>query len=71
MLQSARQTILTRLKSNRETKTVGKGNVSLLLALEAHFLVLGIILQLAVIHQPVTPSGAILIVQLVETSHFI
>jgi hypothetical protein len=37
--------------------------------LEAHFL--DIILQLAIMHQPLTPSGTIqLINSLVETSHF-
>ena len=62
-------TMLTRLKSKRKTTTAGKGNISPLIALEAHFL--DIILQLAVMRQPLTPSGAIqLINSLVETSHF-
>ncbi len=62
-------TVLTRLKSKRKPTTAGKGNVSPLIALEAHFL--DIILQLAVMRQPLTPSGAIqLINSLVETSYF-
>ncbi len=50
-------------------KTAGKGTTSPLIVLETHFL--DIILQLAVMHQPLTPSGAIQMINpLVETSHF-
>jgi hypothetical protein len=55
------------LKLNRKIIAAGKGNVSKLIALEAHFL--DIILHLALMRQPLTPHGVIsLINSLVERS---
>ena len=57
------------MKPTRKTTTAGKGNVSTFIVHEAHLL--GIILQLAVMHQPLSPSAAIqLINSMVETQLF-
>ncbi len=49
-------TVVSRLRSGRRIVATGKGNVSPLVAVEAHFL--EVILELASMRQPVTAAGA-------------
>jgi len=64
----SKPTLLTRLRSNRKTVAAGRGHVSPLLAVEAHFV--DIILQLSAMRQPLTASGALTVINsLVETSN--
>jgi hypothetical protein len=61
-------TVLTRLRNNRKTVGAGRGHVSPLIGLEAHFV--DVILQLSSMRQPLTASGALSIINsLVETSN--
>jgi hypothetical protein len=50
-------TMLARLKPGRKVVTAGRGNVSPLIAIEAHFL--DVIIQLAAMRQPLTAFGAL------------
>ncbi len=50
-------TVLARLKPGRKIVTAGRGNVSPLIAIEAHFL--DVIIQLAAMRQPLTCFGAL------------
>lgn len=50
-------TVLARLKPGRKVVTAGRGNVSPLIAIEAHFL--DVIIQLAAMRQPLTAFGAL------------
>ncbi len=50
-------TLLARLKPGRKVITAGRGNVSPLITIEAHFL--DMLLQLAAMRQPLTARGAL------------
>ena len=53
-------TVVNRLRTGRRLVAAGRGNVSPLVAVEAHFL--EVILELATMRQPVTASGALNII---------